>query len=483
MVHRVCMVVLLALCMLCSLVQANNLLAGNKFIGNHETPLDMEPLTLKSVRSILQSAPTPTPTQDQIYYYVPYDSGRAQPTNKWPANLADVSPWVGYIIYIVLVFLTSWIVLAVTCNIMFYFWCCRCCCKNCGDALPTVQSYNKTERRKLYIPMIIFVAVIAVLTILAVIFVALFAAQVPQTLQSSFGVVDGTFGIVDKLGVVARNSTSSVTQVINNAFTIVDLLYLYLIPLNSLSGAINSTISDLYIIQNDTYNIGNSTAYMARMLGYLSQNGAPGVPDVSGVSTPDITPFVSSVVNTLVGVRGQVGDASNQLRSGVGAAKDALEKNAKPQIQQAINQTTNVFDVVNKAVNEFRPIVNEAKNITSQAVTIANIVISIIICLFVCSAVVVYGLMLLIILPTKGNTAGCLKCASCGTFFFSWIFYLFSGVCIILWAFTTDVCSNSQSTGNNLMRFLQLQINNTIKTNPTFGQFIPFNHQRREFLG
>jgi hypothetical protein len=94
--------------------------------------------------------------------YDPYDAGKVVVSRNWPDNLGSVSGWVGYGAYLIMVFLSPFVVLIVLCNVAFYFWCCRKC-GACGGAKPGkgLEGYEKKERRILLIPIdIIFAAIV-----------------------------------------------------------------------------------------------------------------------------------------------------------------------------------------------------------------------------------------------------------------------------------------------------------------------------------
>jgi hypothetical protein len=83
----------------------------------------------------------------------------------WPSNVLDINGWIGYIAYLIIVFLIPIVGLIVMWNVVFYIWCCRKC-GLCGGSEPkppqgeVFEGYNKRRRHLLMIPIDIIIGAI-----------------------------------------------------------------------------------------------------------------------------------------------------------------------------------------------------------------------------------------------------------------------------------------------------------------------------------
>lgn len=116
---------------------------------------------LLNEKAVFSGVNQASPSQSSSLTYVPYSANRVVISRNWPSNLLDVSLWVGYGAYLIMVFLSPFVVLLFLCNVTSYIWCCRKCGKCGGSSLKDKkEGYDKKSRRSLLIPIDIVFAMI-----------------------------------------------------------------------------------------------------------------------------------------------------------------------------------------------------------------------------------------------------------------------------------------------------------------------------------
>ncbi len=138
-----------------------------------DIPLGGEVWLSKFVHNALQQSSTQSPSttaapsscKDPNFCVTNYDSSKSGPNSMWPSNVLDINGWIGYIAYLIIVFLIPIVGLIVMWNVVFYIWCCRKC-GLCGGSEPkppqgeVFEGYNKRRRHLLMIPIDIIIGAI-----------------------------------------------------------------------------------------------------------------------------------------------------------------------------------------------------------------------------------------------------------------------------------------------------------------------------------
>jgi hypothetical protein len=436
----------------------------------HETALGGEPFNLwevLSAQSIYETQQSSTTNNPDIHYE-PYDNSRVVISRNWPQNLADVSLWVGYGAYLIMVFLSPIVILIVLCNVTFYFWCCRKL-KVCGGSKPIDTGYPISARRKLLVPIDIIFILISILTIIAIICSALFSVGVNQVMGNTFNTTDTVFDNVNNLFNFTFGIVPMINKTVSEANVIASYIPQFNTPLQDINNDVGNAINELELIRADMNKIANATANAQTKVYWLQQQPAlSNVPPISAVPTPSIDnqnminnaeDQLRNTQNTIASTENTISNATSMFQGPLNSAISSAVSTAQPiinDIQQPLQQLMNYKQQYFSSNRE-----GQVKYYVNMVETI-RVVIT---CVLVSIAMIMYGIMLLIVYPCNRNTKAIFQITSCLTWFTAWIPIIIGSFSITIWAFGTDVCRNAEPAAYAVLNATGVTIQNTSLAN------------------